>query len=129
MREYRGQVTGPNLYSLRRLFDEQRSQLNFWLDRIVERTKSIGLGKRAVATKANQSSAALGVTASLPAHSMIGNLLGEHERIAQHLRHDIERLPDPAMADLLQRLVEFHETTAWMLRVVHTGRESDPSLV
>ena len=39
-----------------------------------------------------------------------------------------ERLPDAATADLLLRLVEFHETTAWMLRVVHSGPDADQLL-
>ena len=55
---------------------------------------------------------------------MIGELLIRHESMAHQLRGDIERLREPALADLLTHLVEFHETTAWMLRVVSRG--SDP---
>lgn len=124
MREYRVSVTGPNLYSLRRLIDEQRRQLDYWLDRVIERTKSIG-GKKASEQRAEKSQPVPKIDASVPARSMIGDLLSRHERIARHLRDDIERLPDPATAELLLRLVEFHETTAWMLRVVHSDPDSD----
>jgi len=51
-------------------------------------------------------------------------LLARHEEMAHRLRDDIERLPDPGTADLLLRLAEFHETTAWMLRVVSHGPDS-----
>jgi len=124
--DYRWNVTGPNLYSLHRLFDEQRHQLDYWLDRVIERAKSIGLSKRSVEKEAKRTEATK-PGARLPARSMIRDLLARHERIARHLRDDIARLPDRATAELLQRLLEFHETTAWMLRMVHNGPDADPS--
>ena len=128
MREYRVSVTGPNLYSLRRLFDEQRRQLDYWLDRVIERTKLIGGAKKASELRKKKAEPELKVGTNVPARSMIGDLLSRHERMARRLREVIERLPDAATADLLLRLVEFHETTAWMLRVVHSGPDSDPLL-
>lgn len=120
--DYRGHVTGPNLYSLHRLFDEQRRQLDYWLQRVVEQAKSFGLSKRgAAAEKPGVSEVETKSGAGLPARTMIGDLLARHERIARQLRDDIERLADPGTADLLVALVEFHETTAWMLRVVKTS--------
>lgn len=116
-RDYRWNVTGPNLYSLHRLFDEQRRQLDFWLQRVMERTKLIGLGKAIPARMlARAEEAKRG--AGLPARTMIGDLLRQHEGLAHRLRDDLEHLRDPVTADLLQGLVEFHETTAWMLRMV-----------
>jgi DNA-binding ferritin-like protein len=104
---------------LHRLFDEQRRQLDYWLGRVIEQGKSIGLRKRgATAEKPALSEAETKSSAGLPARTMIGDLLTRHERIARQLRDDIERLADPVTADLLLALVEFHETTAWMLRVV-----------
>ena len=128
MREYRVSVTGPNLYSLRRLFDEQRHQLDYWLERVIERTKLIGGAKKASKVRQKKAEPELKLEANVPARSMIGDLLTRHERMARRLREDIERLPDAATADLLLRLVEFHETTAWMLRVVHSGSDADPLL-
>jgi starvation-inducible DNA-binding protein len=126
-RDYRWNVTGPNLYSLHRLFDEQRRQLNYWLDLLIERTKSIGLGRRGVQTKTRLTESSAKVGTGLLARSMIGDLLIRHERIAQRLREALERLNDPGTADLLRSLVEFHETTAWMLRVVNNG--PDPAVI
>ena len=128
MREYRWNITGPNFYSLRRLFDEQGHQLDHWLERLVERTNSIGSGKEVPPQKMPSASAPTSI-GGLPPRSMIGDLLGRHERIARHLRDHIQRFGDPATSDLLLRLLEFHETTAWMLKIVHSGAELDPSSI
>lgn len=123
-RNYHGNVRGPNLYSLHRLFDEQRRQIDYWLERVIEQAKSIGAGTRAASKRAKEAATPPSTGAGLPAHSMIRDLLGRHERMAKRLRDELERLRDPATADLLERIVEFHETTAWMLRVVHNGPET-----
>lgn len=125
-REYRWNVTGPNLYSLHRLFDEQRRQLDYWLGQIGQLAKSAGFGSRNAVVDATRAADATSPTgAGLPPRTMIGDLLTRHEEMAQRLRADIERLGDPTTAELLTRLVEFHETTAWMLRVLHNGPGSD----
>jgi hypothetical protein len=58
---------------------------------------------------------------------MAVDLLVRREETAHRPRADIERLNDSSLADLLMRIVEFHETTAWMLRMVNHG--SDPGRV
>lgn len=126
-RAYRWSVTGPNLYSLNRLFDEQRRQLDYWLSQVGQLAKTVGFGARAdleeVARQVDAPPAE--AAASLPPSTMIGDLLTRHEEMAHRLRADIERLGDPGTAQMLMRLVEFHETTAWMLRMLHDGPGSD----
>ena len=128
-RQYRWNVTGPNLYSLHRLFDEQRRQLDYWLGQVGQLAKSVGFGSRETMEDLQRTVAgpagAEKPPGSLPPSTMIGDLLARHEEMAQRLRADIERLGDPATADLLKRLVEFHETTAWMLRMLRDGPGSD----
>jgi starvation-inducible DNA-binding protein len=120
--DYRCKVTGPNLYSLHRLFDEQRRQIDYWLDKVIERTKSAGLAARIPAVKAPSAPApAQSDGGGLAPSTIVGDLLARHERMAERLRADIERLNDPGIADLLSRLLEFHETTAWMLRMIYSG--------
>jgi starvation-inducible DNA-binding protein len=125
-RDYRWNLTGPNLYSLHRLFDEQRRQLEFWLNQVVQCAKSVGVGSRIpveeVARAAHAAPATSGV--GLPPQTMIGDLLSRHEQMAHQLRQDIGRLGNPAAADVLKHLLEFHETTAWMLRMLHDGPSS-----
>lgn len=116
-RDYRWSVTGPNLYSLHRLLDEQRRQLDYWLDRVMERARLAGFP---VPARRDASSPA--AIPGLPPRTMLSDLLSRHEAMAEQLRQDIGRLRDPGTADVLARLVDFHETTAWMLRMLH----SDP---
>jgi starvation-inducible DNA-binding protein len=127
-RDYRWRVTGPNLYSLHRLFEEQRRQLDYWLDQLLERTRSVGL---ALAGGGERNSPGPGAgdpqAERLEPRSMIGDLLERHEEMARTLREDIDRLGDPVTAQLLTRLLEFHETSAWMLRMLHDGPLSSRS--
>ncbi len=115
-RDYRWNITGPNLYSLHRLFDEQRRQIDFWLDRVIERARAIGFPAPARSELETPASGA-----GLPPRTMIGDLLERHETMARQLRDDLAQLSDPATAEVLTRLVEFHETTAWMLRMLHAN--------
>jgi starvation-inducible DNA-binding protein len=125
-RAYRWSVTGPNLYSLHRLFDEQRRQLDHWVGQVVQLAKSAGFGARANLNEAGPTPDPKKASgAGMPPRTMIGDLLARHEEMAHRLREDISRLGDPATAELLTRLVEYHETSAWMLRMVHNGPGSD----
>ena len=62
---------------------------------------------------------------------MIGELLTLHEELAKRLQDDVRKclneLGDAGTAGILRRLVEFHETTAWMLRTVLEGSVSNPA--
>lgn len=114
-RDYRWRITGPNLYSLHRLLDAQRRQLDYWLDRVMERARAAG-----IPVPARHVGTAAAAGAGLPPRTMIDDLLARHEAMARQLREDLTRLGDPGTAEVLTRLVEFHETTAWMLRMLHS---------
>ena len=123
MRRFLGRVTGPNFYSLYRLFGDQCRQIDRWLTEITDRAKSLGAVARAGAAEFT-TAAAPGAGGQLPARNMVGELLALHEGIAQRLRADLAACTTAqATADFLARLVEFHETTAWMLRMVLDGPE------
>jgi len=128
-RDYRWKISGPNRYSLHRLFDEQRRQLDYWLDKVIDRTKSAGLAACIPWVDARRSVENTGpVRRALPPGTIIGDLLARHEQMAERLRESIGHLADPGLVELLTRLVEFHETAAWMLRVVYGGAGSDPAV-
>lgn len=124
-RDYRWKLTGPNLYSLHRLFDEQRRQLDFWLDKVIERTKAAGISLRDRVVEREPPAAAAASGPSLPPDTIISDLLARHEELAHRLHDDVTRLNDPVTAELLQRLAEFHETAAWMLRMLDHGPDTD----
>jgi starvation-inducible DNA-binding protein len=120
-RDYRWSVTGPNLYSLHRLFDEQRRQLDYWLGQIFERTRAVGIAVFGDLEKTSREGTPVVEHPGLPPRSMIGDLLGRHEEMARRLRDELGGVADPATTDLLRHLLDFHETSAWMLRMLHDG--------
>jgi starvation-inducible DNA-binding protein len=121
-------VTGPNFHSLHRLFGDQDRQIERWLADIRARAREVGAAAQAGGEDvAAATRGAVGGT-ELPARNMVNELLSLHEGVAQRLRADLvastSRLNDSATADFFQRLVEFHETTAWVLRVLQEGSRS-----
>lgn len=120
-REYGKRITGPNLHSLFRVFSEQRRQLDSWLNRLgdcMRETSLAALGKNETPTGGDAKAAP---PAAVDPGSMIRDLVARHEELARALQGEIAALPDPALAKLLQGLREFHETSAWMLRILQNG--------
>jgi starvation-inducible DNA-binding protein len=123
-RDYGWHLTGPHLYSLHRLFEEQRRQLDAWLEKIVAGARAAGFSNAsAVRPSATACNEARPPTLGTPA--MVLDLRARHEEMASRLRRDIARLTDPRATGLLTGLLEFHETTAWMLRMVQGGPEPE----
>lgn len=119
-RDYHWNVTGPQFRSLNELFDEQYRELDRWVERIGERARSLGITARtgwSELIRAPRICPARG--ADLSATCMMGELINLHDRVAEQLRADVkacnDRCRDFATAQLLQHLVEYHETAAWVL--------------
>lgn len=123
MREYLGRITGPNFHSLFRLFGDQRRQVERWLGELTERARAIGdVARFGVDEIARSARAAVTPKPTQPPRNMVGELLAMHEGIATRLRCELAGCAgDSATIDFLQRLVDFHETAAWMLRMVLQG--------
>jgi starvation-inducible DNA-binding protein len=121
-RDYRWSISGPNLYSLHRLFDEQCRQLDHWLNQLFEWTRAAGIAVGSELEKFGRANESHEPAADqLAPRSMIGDLLARHEEMARKLRVDLGRLEDPLMADIFTRMAEYHETSAWMLRMLYNG--------
>ena len=126
-RDFSGTV--PRFHSLHRLFADQYRQLQRWVDQLASQTWSMVSSGQAE-TKMSELRAARCVDLGerMPPTTMVAELLALHEQLAESLRDDVRKcsqtLGDPATAAVLQRLVEFHETTAWMLRMVGQGPEA-----
>jgi starvation-inducible DNA-binding protein len=122
-RDYVWRVRGSPLRSLNRLFAEQGRQIDRWVGEIAVHARAFGValsGGRAVESMPAQPDA--NVTSP---QGMIGELLGLHEDMAARLRNDLVALDEAEQeseaAAFLGGLLEFHETTAWMLRMVLTA--------
>jgi len=122
-KDYHWNVTGPNFHGLHILLDKQYHELDIQIDAVAERARAIGVraeGSWEELTRSARLEAVSG--AGLPGMRMIRELLALHERMIVHLRADVDtcagKLGDAGTADFLTGLMEFHETTAWMLRAL-----------
>jgi starvation-inducible DNA-binding protein len=122
-------VNFPAFHSLHRLFADQYRQLERWLDQLAQRTWSLGSAAHGPMQDLT-SARCVTLRDRVPERAMIGELLSLHEELAKRLQDDVRlctgQLGDPGTADILRRLVEFHETTAWMLRMVLEGSAQTP---
>jgi starvation-inducible DNA-binding protein len=120
----------PTFHSLHRLFADQYRELERWLDQLAQRTWAMSSAPAAPMEEL-ASARCVAFRERVGERTMIGELLGLHEELAQRLQADQRKcalqLGDPGTADILRRLVEFHETTAWMLRTVLAGQASTPA--
>ena len=124
-RAYRWKVTGPNFHSLHKLFDEQRRQLDSWLVELFQRSRAQGVASRDVIQELNRPTAdSESAPVGMPPQQMIDDLLARHEDMSRKLRENVQKLTDPAMAEILRGLADFHDTTAWMLRMLLEGPDS-----
>lgn len=124
-REYRWTVTGPNFHSLHKLFDEQRRQLDGWLSQLMQWTRATGIvGGDALEDLTRAKEQCVSGGAALPAQKMIDDLLARHEEMSRKLRENVQNVGDPASTEILQRLADFHDTTAWMLRMLLEAPDS-----
>lgn len=119
---YRRNARGPASHSLQKLFEDQRRQIDHWLAQLLQYAPAVGLSipygvdrltRASIATESPQ--------VEVPAPQMIQDLLARHEGLARRLRTETAQLRDRPALNLLHRLTDFHDTAAWILRVVVRG--------
>jgi starvation-inducible DNA-binding protein len=119
-RDYVWRVRGSPIRSLNRLFAEQGRQIDRWVGEVAAhaRTFGVALSGRGAEPSPTPPTAA-GLTSP---RAMIHELLSLHEDLAARLRKDMAALAETEQesdaAIFLSGLLEFHQTTAWMLRLV-----------
>lgn len=116
---YHWNVKGIHFRSHHLLFEEHYQALAEAIDELAERIRS--LGERAPGSfKEYQKLATLQeATGAEESEDMIHELTRDHEALARSGKELIEKAEqrnDPVTADLITTRVDFHETTAWMLR-------------
>lgn len=127
-RDYHWNVTGPHFRSLHELFDEQYHQLDDWLEKLGERARVLGVGAQTGWTDLIHAPSFTPVRGTdLNARSMLSVLAELHNRLAAELRRAArdcaDECGDPVTAELLDELVEYHDTTAWVLGELLQDRE------
>ena len=120
-RKFHWNVTGQSFMELHKLLEAQYSELEVIIDEVAERIGK--LGGKTIGTMNEFSS-----LTRLKEHpkeypvqkTMLTELLADHELLITELRKDIdttdEEIKDAGTADLLTKILQQHETNAWILR-------------
>ncbi len=117
-RECSWRVRGSPLQSVKRLFAEQARQIDGWLTDLLACASALGVATRPAPLPAVEvaSNAAPGTGGA------VAEMLARHEAAVAELREAVAALrhrdPNGEAVLLLNGLLEFHETSAWMLRLV-----------
>lgn len=120
-RKFHWNVSGQSFMELHKLFEQQYKELEEIVDEVAERInksgeKTIGTLKEFIQhTKLQEG------PGKYPSQKeMLKELLSDHEIICSSLRKNIDdcgnKFNDAGTADLLTRILQQHETTAWILR-------------
>ncbi len=120
-RKFHWNVSGDSFMELHKLFQAQYTELEETIDEIAERINKLG-GKTIGTMKEFSELARLKESpGKYPSQKeMIKELLADHEAMATALRKDIDlcadKFKDVGTTDFLTKVIQQHETTAWILR-------------
>jgi starvation-inducible DNA-binding protein len=115
---YHWNVTGPEFYSLHKLFEEQYESLHDAADELAERIRALGVyapgGFAEFAQLTNISDAKKGSTAK----TMLQDLAKSHAAVVKQANKVIkaaESVGDSSTIDMVVGRIEDHDKQAWML--------------
>ena len=114
--QFHWNVTGPNFYSLHKMFEEQYNALFLSIDDIAERIRALGAFVPSPSAELKQFTSLEDVTDVPSAAEMLSLLLADHETVIRNIRTWLKEELDPSTDDFLIGRMEEHEKTAWMLR-------------
>jgi len=120
-RKFHWNVTGESFMELHKLFERQYTELEKVIDEVAERINK--LGSKTIGTMKEFSS-----LTRIEEHpnkyptqkNMLAELLADHELLTLELRKDIaicaDEIEDAGTADMLTKMIQQHESEAWILR-------------
>jgi starvation-inducible DNA-binding protein len=112
-------VRGPAFYSLHKMFEEQYVELAQATDELAERMRALGSIAPATFSEFLKLTSLTEDRGDLKAEEMIKKLVKDHEMLAVHALHILEKaqkVQDEATVDLLIQRIAIHQKTAWMLK-------------
>jgi len=120
-RKFHWNVSGESFMEFHKLFEEQYRELEEIIDSVAERIGKLGgktIGTMDEFTKISRIKENPG---KYPVQkSMLTELLTDHEILISELRKDIDKSTDEnhdvGTADLLTKILQQHESNAWILR-------------
>lgn len=126
-RNYHWNVVGPQFSELHEFFGKHYEELDRTIDEVAERARQLGGKSVATLVELLRNARIKEQPNEYPdAHTMISNLLNDHEAIIRSLRIDADvtadKHHDMGTNDFLIGLMEKHEKMAWMLRSFLEGK-------
>jgi starvation-inducible DNA-binding protein len=121
LRNYHWNVVGPQFHALHEFFEDQYNEVKEVGDEVAERVRAHGGHAIGTLTEFIQQTRLVEQPDTYPsAHTMVSDLVSDHEAMVRHLREDAAQCAgtyeDVATEDLLIGLIQKHEKMAWMLR-------------
>ncbi len=120
-RKFHWNVTGESFMELHKLFQNQYTELEEIIDEVAERINKLGGRTIGTMTEFMKLSRIKETPDQYPTQgAMLSELNTDHETLIAQLRMDIdissEENHDAGTADLLTKILQQHETNAWILR-------------
>lgn len=121
LRNYHWNVTGPQFFSLHSAFENQYNEVADVIDEVAERIRQFGVFAPGTMEELRQITRLSEQPGIVPdAHTMVANLVADHESMIRNLRGDIEMIDEKddevGAEDLLTGILQQHQKMTWMLR-------------
>lgn len=120
-RKFHWNVSGESFMELHKLFEDHYNQLEKIIDEVAERISKLGGKTIGTASEFAKFSRLQEMPNKYPHQKeMMNELLADNEMLITEIRKDIDICSDDnhdvGTADLLTRVLQQHETMAWILR-------------
>lgn len=120
-RKFHWNITGQSFMEFHKLFENQYKQLEVIIDEVAERIGKLGGKTIGTMNEFSKLSRIKENPNKYPVQKlMLSELLADHEILIAELRKDIDKSADEnhdiGTADMLTKILQQHETIAWILR-------------
>lgn len=116
-RKFHWNVSGQSFMELHKLFEEQYTQLEAIIDELAERVNKLGSNTIGTMKEFGEITRIKEAPGIYPTQKeMIKELLTDHESLIVEYRKDIDVDSDAGTTDYFTKLIQDHESIAWVLR-------------
>lgn len=121
LRKFHWNVSGESFMEMHKLFEAQYTELELVIDEVAERINKLGSKTIGTMAEFSERTRLKESPDNYPSQKQMKmELLKDHETLITELRKDIdtcsEEIEDAGTADQLTKILQQHETMAWVLR-------------
>ena len=116
-RKFHWNVSGQSFMELHKLFELQYTKLEAIIDEVAERISKLGSNTIGTMDEFSKITRIKEAPGKYPNQvDMLKELLSDHEKMIVELRKDIDADSDAGTTDYFTKMIQDHESFAWMLR-------------